>query len=515
MWSIPLGQTFEAIIDWLKDNVTFLFDAIHAVLDYSIRALERILLLDHSAVYPSLIIGLFVGLLFWRLGRRWLPQVPSIALGAVVLVAFLGLEGWRYQTLEAQMTPDEARAFVADLQAYEASLQAVAPDNYEPAEAIFEEAEALAPDDRDYVRSVGRIGREVGRLRPGEYEDAAEVLGELREFYLSGEAGVTLPPKLAEEIDTLQAYYHAFVGIEEAERLARRFEGEENAVNRYEVVNARSYEDGLAILDASIAEADALGVDDAVLESWKELRSTLTSYNPETLGSYPWLVVIVLLTILAYLCGGYGLALFTVLGNLLIVSMGYWDSTMETLALVIASTFFALLIGIPAGIGSARSSAVNSAIRPFLDFMQTMPAFVYLIPAVLFFGLGRVPGAIATLIFAMPPAVRLTALGIRQVPQEVVEAAQAFGATPRQMLLKAQLPIAMPTILAGLNQTIMLALSMVVIGGMIGAGGLGEDVLSGITQMKIDVGFESGVAVVILAIFLDRVTQRLGGARSS
>ncbi|MFW6353642.1 MAG: ABC transporter permease, partial [Verrucomicrobiota bacterium] len=182
-------------------------------------------------------------------------------------------------------------------------------------------------------------------------------------------------------------------------------------------------------------------------------------------------------------------------------------------ALVIAATFFALLVGVPAGIASARSAATNSVIRPILDFMQTMPAFVYLIPAVLFFGLGRVPGAIATLIFAMPPAVRLTALGIRGVPTEVVEAAQAFGATPRQLLFKAQLPIAMPTILAGLNQTIMLALSMVVIGGMIGAGGLGEAVLSGITQMKIDMGFESGIAVVILAIFLDRITQRLGGPK--
>src|SRR5690606_7135714 len=158
-------------------------------------------------------------------------------------------------------------------------------------------------------------------------------------------------------------------------------------------------------------------------------------------------------------------------------------------------------------IWSARSQLANQMIRPALDFMQTMPAFVYLIPAVLFFGLGQVPGAIATLIFSMPPAVRLTALGIRQAPKEVIEAAQAFGATPWQLLVKAQLPIAMPTILAGLNQTIMLALSMVVIGGMIGAGGLGEEVLAGITQMRIDVGFESGIAVVILAIFLDRISQ--------
>ena len=184
--------------------------------------------------------------------------------------------------------------------------------------------------------------------------------------------------------------------------------------------------------------------------------------------------------------------------------------TIESLALVLSATLFALIIGIPVGIAAARSETVHNITRPILDFMQTMPAFVYLIPAVIFFGLGKVPGAMATLIFAMPPAVRLTSLGIRQVPSEVVEAAEAFGATPRQMLFKAQLPIAMITILAGVNQTIMLALSMVVIGGMIGAGGLGEVVLSGITQLKLGLGFEGGIAVVILAIYLDRVTQALG-----
>ncbi|MPN53458.1 Glycine betaine transport system permease protein OpuAB [bioreactor metagenome] len=142
-----------------------------------------------------------------------------------------------------------------------------------------------------------------------------------------------------------------------------------------------------------------------------------------------------------------------------------------------------------------------------LDFMQTMPAFVYLIPAILFFKLGKVPGAVATVIFAMPPAVRLTNLGIRQVPADVVEAAKSFGSTPRQLLFKVQLPIAIPTILAGVNQTIMLSLSMVVIAAMIGAGGLGEEVLKGITQLKIGRGFESGVAVVILAMILDRISQ--------
>ncbi|AHF91317.1 glycine/betaine ABC transporter permease [Opitutaceae bacterium TAV5] len=213
---------------------------------------------------------------------------------------------------------------------------------------------------------------------------------------------------------------------------------------------------------------------------------------------------------IAWLVAGRGVAVFSLVGLILIFGMQLWEPTIESLALVLAATLFALLLGIPLGIAAARSRHVDQALRPFLDLMQTMPAFVYLIPAVIFFGLGEVPGAMATLIFSMPPAVRLTALGIRQVPQEIVEAAQAFGSTGSQMLFKAQLPIAMPTILAGVNQTIMLSLSMVVIAGMIGAGGLGSVVLGGITQMKLGLGFEGGLAVVILAIYLDRVTQAMG-----
>ena len=180
---------------------------------------------------------------------------------------------------------------------------------------------------------------------------------------------------------------------------------------------------------------------------------------------------------------------------------------MDTLALVLSSTFIALIMGIPLGIWAGNSDRAEKALRPILDFMQTMPAFVYLIPAVLFFGLGAVPGAFATVIFAMPPVVRLTSLGIRQVPEDIVEATQSFGATKRQLLLKVQLPLALPTILTGVNQTIMLSLSMVVIAAMIAAGGLGEIVLKGITQMQIGTGFEGGIAVVILAIVLDRITQ--------
>jgi glycine betaine/proline transport system permease protein len=222
--------------------------------------------------------------------------------------------------------------------------------------------------------------------------------------------------------------------------------------------------------------------------------------------------MIVLLTALAWFVASRGVAIFTFFGFGLIWYMGLWRATMSTFSLVLTSVFIALLIGIPLGIWCSKKDKVWDVVRPILDFMQTLPAFVYLIPAVLFFRLGAVPGVVATLIFSLPPAVRLTNLGIRQVPQEIKEAAVSFGATNRQMLFKAELPVALSTIMAGVNQTIMLALSMVVIAGMIGAGGLGNEVVRGVTQLRIDVGFESGIAIVILAIFLDRITQALGVA---
>ena len=227
------------------------------------------------------------------------------------------------------------------------------------------------------------------------------------------------------------------------------------------------------------------------------------------------MLMVAILTGIALFFAGRGVAIFTALGMLLIANMGYWTATMETLTLVLGSVLIALLIGVPVGIWSAKSKALESTIRPVLDFMQTLPAFVYLIPAVLLFRLGPVPAVIATLIFSLPPAVRLTNLGIRQVPDEIREAALSFGSSPRQLLFKAELPVAMPTIMAGVNQTIMLALSMVVIAGMIGAGGLGNEVLKGITQLKIDIGFEAGISIVILAIFLDRVTQSLTQPKKS
>jgi glycine betaine/proline transport system permease protein len=224
----------------------------------------------------------------------------------------------------------------------------------------------------------------------------------------------------------------------------------------------------------------------------------------------PTVVMILIFAAVAWYIAGRGVAIFTLIGFGIIWYMGLWTLTMSTLALVITSVLIALAIGIPIGIWCSKSDVAWNVVRPILDFMQTLPAFVYLIPAVLFFRLGPVPGVVATLIFSLPPAVRLTNLGIRQVPTEIKEAALSFGSTGQQMLFKAELPVALATIMAGVNQTIMLALSMVVIAGMIGAGGLGNEVLRGITQLRIDVGFESGIAIVILAIFLDRVTQALG-----
>ena len=238
----------------------------------------------------------------------------------------------------------------------------------------------------------------------------------------------------------------------------------------------------------------------------------------QTWGIHPIVSAIILTVLLifaAWKIASKGVALFTLIGMFLVYSMNMWDYMIATLALVLTSTLVALVLGIPLGIWMSKKKVVEKIVRPILDFMQTMPAFVYLIPAVFFFSLGAVPGVVATVIFAMPPAVRLTNLGIHQVPGEVVEATKSFGATPRQLLFKVELPLATATILAGVNQTIMLALSMVVIAAMIGAGGLGDPVLKGITQLKIGLGFEGGLAVVIVAIVLDRITQALGTAQKT
>jgi glycine betaine/proline transport system permease protein len=226
-----------------------------------------------------------------------------------------------------------------------------------------------------------------------------------------------------------------------------------------------------------------------------------------------WLLALVFIGV-GYWRLGWKFALFCAASMLLIANMGFAEQTVVTLALISSATLISLTLGIPLGIWAGRSDRAESVIRPTLDFMQTMPAFVYLIPAAMFFGLGRVPGVIATVIFAMPPVVRLTSLGIRQVNKEQVEAGIAFGCTPWQLLVKVQLPSAMAALFAGINQTIMMALSMVIIASMVGAGGLGNDVLSSISRLDIGLGFESGLGVVLLAIMLDRITESFGVKRN-
>jgi len=222
----------------------------------------------------------------------------------------------------------------------------------------------------------------------------------------------------------------------------------------------------------------------------------------------PWLLIAIFAG-LAWRFAGRNLGIATVVGLLFIWNLRLWLPTVETITLVLIATFIAILLGVPLGIYTALSPAARRIVMPILDFMQTMPAFVYLIPAIPFFGLGVVSAIFATVVFAMPPAIRFTCLGIQQVPVQLIEAADAFGSTPRQKLFKVQLPLAVPTIMAGINQTIMLSLSMVVISAMIGAGGLGGEVWKAIQRLQAGAGFEAGIAVVILAMLLDRITQNI------
>lgn len=230
-------------------------------------------------------------------------------------------------------------------------------------------------------------------------------------------------------------------------------------------------------------------------------------------GPPAWLVIVVL-TLSALAVRGWGLGLYAALAFTLVLSLELWEETMQTLGLVLVAAALAGVVAIPLGVLAARSRAVSTVARPVLDAMQTTPVFVYLIPAVFFFGVGVVPGVVATTIFAIAPGVRLTELGIRQVDREVVEAAHAFGARPGQVLREVQLPMALPSIMAGVNQMIMLALSMVVVAGLAGAAGLGAVVVRAVTQLDVAAGVEGGLAVVLLAIFLDRSTGALAGGRS-
>lgn len=223
----------------------------------------------------------------------------------------------------------------------------------------------------------------------------------------------------------------------------------------------------------------------------------------------PWLLIIIFAA-LAYRAGKWKLSLGTIIGFLLIWDLQLWNDMIITLVLVILSALIAVIIGLPLGIWSARSASAYRVISPILDLMQTMPSFVYLVPVLIFFNIGLVPAIFATLIFAMPPTIRLTRLGILHVPEELVEAARAFGTTDSQLLWKVQIPLAMANIKAGINQTIMLSLSMVVIASMIGAGGLGSDVMSALQTINVGQGFEAGISIVILAMVLDRISQKFG-----
>ena len=232
------------------------------------------------------------------------------------------------------------------------------------------------------------------------------------------------------------------------------------------------------------------------------------------LGALPWWLLIAAFMALAW-WGTQRWLLTVVVGVLMfgIGMLGLWELMVQTLSLMLISSLLGALIGIPAGIAAAKSRGINAVLMPVLDVMQTMPGFVYLIPALMLFGLGKVPAILATVIFCLPPMIRLTALGIEQVDRDIREAGEAFGLTPLQMLWRVELPLARPSLMAGLNQMIMLALSMVVVASMIGARGLGEQVLNGIQTLDVGQGLEAGIGIVILAFVLDRVTQGFGRVR--
>lgn len=220
------------------------------------------------------------------------------------------------------------------------------------------------------------------------------------------------------------------------------------------------------------------------------------------------LMIIILCFLIWYTTRKVSLVIFTLIGLLFILNINYWAQTMQTLSLVLTSVIISIIVGIPIGILASQNERFSKFLKPTLDFMQTMPAFVYLIPAITFFGVGVVPGIIASVIFAMPPTIRFTDLGIRQVPEDLIEAKlNAFGSTASQKLFKVQLPLATGTIMAGVNQSIMLSLSMVVTASLVGAPGLGVDVYRSVTQVNIGMGFEAGLAIVVIAIILDRITQ--------
>ena len=230
-------------------------------------------------------------------------------------------------------------------------------------------------------------------------------------------------------------------------------------------------------------------------------------YIENALKWLPWPVVVLALALLSFAVGHWTLLGFTVAALLFIGFMGLWENTIDTVALMVVSVVISVAIGLPLGVFGARNELADNIMRPILDAMQTMPSFVYLLPGVLFFGLGAPAGVFATIIYAVPPVIRLTNLGIRQVSAEAVEAARSFGTTPFQLLTKVQIPMALPTIMAGVNQTTMMALAMVTIASMVAAGGLGDNVLRALQKNQSGNGAIAGLAIVFLAIIIDRLTQ--------
>lgn len=246
------------------------------------------------------------------------------------------------------------------------------------------------------------------------------------------------------------------------------------------------------------------------LDAFSEVFGDLIELITDGLNFIPWWIIVLIVAVVALKTNGWKFLVGSVLGLLLIWNLNLWPAFIATLVLVLFSSIISMMIGFPLGIISGKSEKFHMIIMPVLDFMQTMPSFVYLIPALLMFGIGQVPAIFATVIFSMPPIIKLTDLGIRQVPADLIEVGESFGCTPRQLLFKIQLPVAIPTIMTGVNQTMMLALSMVVVSAMIGAGGLGAGVLQAISQLKNGMGFEYGIAVVVMAIILDRILQGIG-----
>ena len=289
-------------------------------------------------------------------------------------------------------------------------------------------------------------------------------------------------------------------------------------------VSQRTSTDGSITLDRTARDVASDAIDDAVGWMTKEGAwlfdglSTVVTYalvNIErALKWTPWPVVVVGLAFLSFAVGRWRLFIFTSLALLFVGFMGLWENTMDTVALMIVAVAIAVSVGLPLGVLGSRSRIADNLMRPILDGMQTMPSFVYLLPGILFFGLGKPAGIFATIVYAIPPVIRLTNLGIRQVSPETVEAARAFGSSPWQILTKVQIPMALPTIMAGINQTTMMALAMVTIASLVAAGGLGDNVNRALQKNEPGNGLIAGLAIVFLAIIIDRLTQAVAGRRS-